>query len=56
MTEKDDGLERMTMKQLRELAKAEGVCLGYDGSRKSTAIEAIRVFRQTKRLREEGRA
>lgn len=39
-----------TMRQLRELAKAEGICLGYDGSRKSTAIEAIRTQRQYERL------
>lgn len=44
--EAGDGLERMTMKQLREVAKAEGVCLGYDGARKATAVEAIRGHRR----------
>lgn len=34
-------LEKMTMKQLKEIAKAEGICLGYDGSRKSDVINAI---------------
>lgn len=34
-------LEKMTMKQLEEIAKAEGICLGYDGSRKSDVINAI---------------
>ena len=34
-------LEKMTMKQLKEIAKAEDICLGYDGSRKSDVINAI---------------
>ena len=34
-------LARRTMKQLREIARAEGICLGYDGARKDTAIAAI---------------
>lgn len=55
MKEQDDGLERMTMKQLRELAKAEGICLGYDGARKQSAIEAIRGQRRhRRRLEDEG--
>lgn len=55
MTERDDGLERMTMRQLRELAKAEGICLGYDGSRKDTAIGAIREQRHHRQwLKDEG--
>lgn len=34
-------LARKTMRQLREIARAEGICLGYDGARKDTAIAAI---------------
>lgn len=34
-------LARHTMKQLRDIARAEGICLGYDGARKDTAIAAI---------------
>jgi hypothetical protein len=34
-------LARYTMKQLREVARAEGICLGYDGARKDTAVAAI---------------
>lgn len=34
-------LNRLTVKQLREIARAEGICLGYDGARKDTAIAAI---------------
>lgn len=34
-------LEKLTMKQLKEIAKAEDICLGYDGSRKSDTINAI---------------
>lgn len=34
-------LANLTMKQLREIARAEGICLGYDGGRKDTAIAAI---------------
>lgn len=41
-------LEKMTMKQLREVAKNEGVCLGYDGSRKADAIKAIVDWRRFK--------
>lgn len=41
-------LEKMTMKQLREVAKNEGVCLGYDGSRKANAIGLILEWRRFK--------
>lgn len=34
-------LEKMTMKQLKEIAKTEDICLGYDGSRKTDTINAI---------------
>lgn len=55
MSEQDDGLERMTMKQLREVAKAEGICLGYDGARKQSTIEAIRVQRGYQERKEAGK-
>lgn len=41
-------LEKMTMKQLREVAKDEGICLGYDGSRKANAIGLILKWRRFK--------
>lgn len=34
-------LMRMTMRELRETAKREGVCLGYAGSRKASAVDEI---------------
>lgn len=34
-------LMRMTMRQLRAIAKSEGICLGYAGSRKATAVDEI---------------
>ncbi len=36
-----EDLSRMTMKELRALAREEGVCLGYAGSRKDTAVDEI---------------
>lgn len=39
-------LEKMTMKQLREVAKDEGITLGYDGSRKANAIGLILEWRR----------
>ena len=39
-------LQCMTTKQLREYAKEIGCCLGYDGSRKDTAINAILVHQE----------
>lgn len=36
-----DELMRMTMRELRQLARDEGVCLGYAGSRKDTAVNEI---------------
>lgn len=41
-------LEKMTMKQLREVAKDEGISLGYDGSRKANAIGLILEWRRFK--------
>lgn len=34
-------LEKMTMKEIKTLAKDEGIALGYDGARKSNAIGLI---------------
>lgn len=39
-------LMRKTMKELRAIAKAEGICLGYDGARKDTAAAAIVANRE----------
>ena len=40
--------EKMTMRQLKEVANDEGICLGYDGSRKADAINAIIEWRRFK--------
>ena len=34
-------LSKRTMKQLRVIARDEGICLGYDGSRKDSTVAAI---------------
>jgi threonine aldolase len=48
-------LSAKTMKQLREIARAEGICLGYDGARKDTAVAAIVSQRRHREyLRERG--
>lgn len=36
-----DELSKMTVKQLKDYAKQIGCCLGYDGSRKDSTINAI---------------
>lgn len=46
MEQKDYGamraeLMRMTMRELREVARAEGICLGYAGSRKASTVDEI---------------
>lgn len=41
-------LEKMTMKEIKALAKDEGISLGYDGSRKSNAIGLILEWRRFK--------
>lgn len=41
-------LEKMTMKQLREVAKNEGVCIGYYCSRKADAVIAIIEWKRFK--------
>ena len=39
-------LANHTMKQLREVARAEGICLGYDGATKRATVDAIVGQRQ----------
>ena len=48
-------LSKHTMKQLREIARAEGITLGYDAARKDTAVAAIVSSRRHREyLRERG--
>lgn len=48
-------LSAKTMKQLRVIARAEGICLGYGGARKDTAVAAIVSNRRHREyLREHG--
>ena len=46
-------LSKHTMKQLREIARAEGICLGYDGSRKDSTVAAIVSNRRHRELMKE---
>jgi hypothetical protein len=39
-------LSKRTMKQLREVARAEGITLGYDGATKRGTVDAIVGQRQ----------
>lgn len=50
ITEAEDRerLEKMTMKEIKTVAKDEGICLGYDGSRKANAISLILEWRHFK--------
>lgn len=41
-------LEKMTMKEIKAVAKNEGITLGYDGSRKANAISLILEWRRFK--------
>lgn len=43
-------LMRKTVKELRALARAEGISLGYDASRKETCVEAIVSNRRYREL------
>jgi quinol monooxygenase YgiN len=45
ITEAEDRerLEKMTLKELKAVAKEEGICLGYDGSRKANAVGLMLV-------------
>lgn len=50
ITEAEDKerLEKMTMKEIKAVAKDEGITLGYDGSRKANAIGLILEWRRFK--------
>lgn len=50
ITEAEDRerLEKMTMKEIKAVARKEGICLGYDGSRKANAIGLILEWRRFK--------
>lgn len=41
-------LEKMTMKEIKAVAKDEGIALGYDGARKANAIGMILEWRRFK--------
>ena len=41
-------LENMTMKELKAVAKDEGIALGYDAARKANAIGLILEWRRFK--------
>lgn len=41
-------LEKMTMKELKAVAKDEGISLGYDAARKANAIGVILEWRRFK--------
>lgn len=41
-------LEKMTMKELKAVAKDEGIALGYDAARKANAIGLILEWRRFK--------
>ena len=50
ITEAEDRerLEKMTMKEIKAVAKDEDIALGYDGSRKENAIGLILEWRRFK--------
>ena len=58
MTKWDEMREELmatkTVKQLKAIAKAEGVCLGYDGSRKDSCAAAIVAFRRNREMNARG--
>lgn len=41
-------LEKMTMKEIKAVAKDKGIALGYDGSRKENAIGSILEWKRSK--------
>lgn len=49
-TTTDEALDGMTVKQLRQVARDEGICLGYDGHDRKSIIGAIRAFRHHMRM------
>lgn len=50
VTEAEDRarLEKMTMKEIKAVAKDEGISLGYDGARKANAVDLILEWRRFK--------
>ena len=48
-----EDLMALTMRQLRAIAKAEGICLGYAASRKDSTVAQIVTWRR--HLEREGR-
>ena len=46
-------LTGLTLKQLRQIARDERICLGYDASRKDTTVGAIVSARRHRALRGE---
>ena len=46
MVKSREELEAMTVRQLREYAKDIGCCLGYDASRKESAVKAIAAHQE----------
>lgn len=45
-------LSGLTVRQLRQIAKDEGICLGYAASRKDTTVGEIITARRCRALRE----
>ena len=41
-------LEKMTMKEIKAVAKDEGISLGYDSARKANAVDTIISWRRFK--------
>ena len=41
-----EDLMALTMRQVRGIARREGIVLGYDGARKDTAVQAIVSWRR----------
>lgn len=47
-TEDRERLEKMTMKEIKAVAKDEGITLGYDAAQKANAIGLILEWRRFK--------
>lgn len=47
-----DELSKMTMGELKEIAKREGITLGYASARKTTTVNEIVSWRRSRDLRE----
>lgn len=51
-----DQLMGLSMKELKAIAKEEGVCLGYVTSRKDTTVGEIVTFRRNRELHGDAKA